>query len=60
MHIDFALPPPDGDLMNAFENYKAKTAKAAMDFGLHMAVTKFDDKVHPHFSSNYTENPRRS
>ena len=45
MHIDFALPPPDGDLLKTWENYEQKTAKAAMDYALHIAVTKFDEKA---------------
>lgn len=45
MHIDFALPPPDGNILKAWDNYQAKTRVAAMDFGLHIAITKLTDEV---------------
>ena len=46
MHIDFGLPT-DHDLEQGFKDYQQKTQKAVMDFGLHMAVTRFDAKVPP-------------
>jgi dihydroorotase-like cyclic amidohydrolase len=44
MHIDFALPI-DGDLAAGFENYKRKAARSIMDYGFHMAITQWNDKV---------------
>ena len=44
MHIDFALPV-SGDLRLGLESYQKKSAKSVMDFGLHMAVTTWNDKV---------------
>lgn len=45
MHIDFALPT-GGDLLKGFADYIEKSARnAAMDYGFHMAVTKWDTKV---------------
>lgn len=45
MHIDFALPT-GGDLLQGFEDYVEKSSRnAAMDYGFHMAVTKWDAKV---------------
>ena len=44
MHIDFALPV-DHDLRAGLESYEAKSAISVMDFGLHMAVTSWSDKV---------------
>ena len=46
MHIDFGLPT-NHDLEQGFKDYQQKMQKAVMDFGLHMAVTKFDTKVLP-------------
>ncbi|GMH45133.1 hypothetical protein BSKO_13090 [Bryopsis sp. KO-2023] len=44
MHIDFALPT-NGDLLRGFENYKKKAEKSCMDYGFHMAITTWNDKV---------------
>jgi dihydropyrimidinase len=44
MHIDFALPV-NGDLAAGFENYKRKSARSVMDYGFHMAITQWNDKV---------------
>lgn len=46
MHIDFALPK-DHDLEKGFQEYQQKVKKSVMDYSLHMAVTRFDDKVNP-------------
>lgn len=44
MHIDFALPT-NGDLAQGFLDYEKKAAKSVMDYGFHMAVTTWNDKV---------------
>ena len=43
-HIDFALPK-DGDLLAGLENYHHKSAGGVMDFGFHMAINLWNDKV---------------
>jgi len=45
MHIDFALPDSAGDLAAGYEAYTKKAEKSCMDYGFHMAVTKWNDKV---------------
>ena len=44
MHIDFVIPV-NGNLTAGLESYKHKAAKAAMDYGFHMAITKWNDEV---------------
>lgn len=45
MHIDFVLPPADGNIIQGWETYQEKAEGAAMDYGFHIAVTKFDEEV---------------
>ncbi|KAI5435852.1 hypothetical protein KIW84_022327 [Lathyrus oleraceus] len=44
MHIDFAIPI-DGSLMAGFKAYEKKAKKSCMDYGFHMAITKWDETV---------------
>jgi dihydropyrimidinase len=44
MHIDFALPV-DGDLAAGYHAWEKKAEKSCMDYGFHMAVTKWNDGV---------------
>ncbi|OWM69131.1 dihydropyrimidinase-like [Punica granatum] len=44
MHIDFAIPV-GGSLIAGFEAYEERAEKSVMDYGFHMAVTKWDDTV---------------
>jgi dihydroorotase-like cyclic amidohydrolase len=44
MHIDFVIPI-NGNLTAGFEAYVDKAKKAAMDYGFHMAITKWDEDV---------------
>jgi dihydropyrimidinase len=44
MHIDFIIPV-NNNLTAWLESYKHKAAKASMDYGFHMAITKWDDEV---------------
>ncbi|KAF3430945.1 hypothetical protein FNV43_RR25675 [Rhamnella rubrinervis] len=44
MHIDFVIPV-NGSLMAGFEAYEKKARKSCMDYGFHMAITKWDEGV---------------
>ena len=44
MEIDFAVPV-DGDIMAGYKMYREKAAKSVMDYGFHMAITTWNDKV---------------
>ncbi len=44
MIIDFALPI-NGDIAKGFKRYLDVTKRAVMDYGLHMAITDWNDKV---------------
>ncbi|KAL1555182.1 dihydropyrimidinase [Salvia divinorum] len=44
MHIDFVIPV-DGSLSAGYEAYVKKAERSAMDYGFHMAITKWDDTV---------------
>ncbi|CAA2979704.1 dihydropyrimidinase [Olea europaea subsp. europaea] len=44
MHIDFVIPV-NGSLLGGYEAYVEKARKSCMDYGFHMAVTKWDDTV---------------
>ncbi len=43
--IDFVIPNPQQDLMEAFQLWQEKAEKAAADFSFHVAVTWWDDSV---------------
>lgn len=44
MHIDFVIPV-NGSLPAGFEAYVKKSKSSCMDYGFHMAITKWDDVV---------------
>lgn len=44
MHIDFAQPV-DHDLLAGLRVWQAKAAQGVMDYGFHMIVTSWSDKV---------------
>lgn len=44
MHIDFVIPVK-GSLSKGFEAYEDKAKKSCMDYGFHMAITKWDENV---------------
>ncbi|KAJ6842256.1 dihydropyrimidinase isoform X1 [Iris pallida] len=44
MHIDFVIPV-DGSLSAGFDVYVEKAKKSTMDYGFHMAITKWDETV---------------
>ncbi|XP_057480383.1 dihydropyrimidinase-like isoform X2 [Actinidia eriantha] len=44
MHIDFVIPV-NGSLSAGFESYLGKAKRSCMDYGFHMAITKWDETV---------------
>ncbi|XP_042508304.1 dihydropyrimidinase-like [Macadamia integrifolia] len=44
MHIDFVMPV-NGSLTAGFEAYTKKAKKSCMDYGFHVAITKWDEVV---------------
>lgn len=44
MHIDFVIPI-NGSLTAGFEAYEKKAKNSCMDYGFHMAITKWDEVV---------------
>ncbi|GAB2218430.1 hypothetical protein Droror1_Dr00001653 [Drosera rotundifolia] len=44
MHIDFVIPV-DGNLTAGLEVYEKKAKNACMDYGFHMAITKWNEEV---------------
>ena len=44
MHIDFVIPV-NGSLPAGFEAYVEKAKSSCMDYGFHMAITKWNDVV---------------
>ncbi len=46
MIIDFVIPGPQQDLMEAFHTWRGWSEKAASDYSFHVAITWWDDTVH--------------
>ncbi|KAL5580333.1 hypothetical protein UlMin_012775 [Ulmus minor] len=44
MHIDFIIPV-NGSLIEGFKAYEKKSRISCMDYGFHMAITKWDETV---------------
>ncbi|XP_073283802.1 dihydropyrimidinase isoform X2 [Primulina huaijiensis] len=44
MHIDFVIPV-NGSLLAGFDAYVKKAERSCMDYGFHMAITKWDNSV---------------
>ncbi|KZV57606.1 dihydropyrimidinase family protein [Dorcoceras hygrometricum] len=44
MHIDFVIPV-NGSLLAGFDSYVKKAERSCMDYGFHMAITKWDNSV---------------
>jgi dihydropyrimidinase len=44
MHIDFVLPV-EGDIQEGLRQYRQKAAIGCMDYGFHVAVTTWNEKV---------------
>jgi dihydropyrimidinase len=45
MIIDFVIPPKGGSLLEAVDTWHERAAKAATDFGFHVAITGWDERV---------------
>ncbi|GBQ90105.1 dihydropyrimidinase [Acetobacter nitrogenifigens DSM 23921 = NBRC 105050] len=43
--IDFVIPEQGGSLIDAWRAWRAKAEKAAADYGFHVAVTHWDERV---------------
>ena len=43
--IDFVIPPPGTSLVEAWREWRAKSEKSAADYGFHVAVTWWSDRV---------------
>lgn len=46
MIIDFVIPAPAQDVMEAYHQWRDWAAKAAADYSFHVAITWWDDSVH--------------
>ncbi len=46
MIIDFVIPDPQQNLMEAYKQWRGWAEKAASDYSFHVAVTWWDDSVH--------------
>ena len=46
MIIDFVIPSPQQDVMEAYETWRGWAKKAAADYSFHVAITWWDDSVH--------------
>ena len=46
MIIDFVIPGPQQDVMEAYETWRGWAKKAAADYSFHVAITWWDDSVH--------------
>lgn len=46
MIIDFVIPSPKQDIMEAYRTWRGWAEKVATDFSFHVAITWWDDSVH--------------
>ena len=46
MIIDFVIPNPQQDIMEAYQQWRGWAQKAAADYSFHVAITWWDDSVH--------------
>jgi len=46
MIIDFVIPSPQQDVMEAYETWRGWAKKSAADYSFHVAITWWDDSVH--------------
>jgi dihydropyrimidinase len=46
MIIDFAIPNPQQDVMEAYEQWREWAQKSVSDYSFHVAITWWDDSVH--------------
>jgi dihydropyrimidinase len=43
--VDFAIPSKGMSLLDIYEQYRKKGEKAAGDYGLHIGIVEFNEKV---------------
>jgi len=46
MIIDFVIPNPQQDILEAYQNWRSWAEKSAADYSFHVAITWWDDSVH--------------
>lgn len=46
MAIDFVIPGPQEDILEAYKKWRGWSEKAAQDYSFHVAITWWDDSVH--------------
>jgi dihydropyrimidinase len=44
--IDFVIPDPEQNIMDAYRNWREWSEKSAADYGFHVAITWWDESVH--------------
>ena len=44
--IDFVIPDPQQNIMDAYKTWRGWAEKSAADYGFHVAITWWDDSVH--------------
>ena len=55
MIIDFVIPGPGDDVMEAYQTWRGWAEKAAGDYSFHVAITWWDDSVHKAMETLTTE-----
>ena len=55
MIIDFVIPNPQQDVMEAYKTWRGWAEKAAGDYSFHVAITWWDDSVHKAMETLTTE-----
>ncbi len=55
MIIDFVIPNPQQDIMEAYHTWRGWAEKAAGDYSFHVAITWWDDSVHKAMETLTTE-----
>jgi dihydropyrimidinase len=55
MIIDFVIPSPQQDIMEAYHTWRGWAEKAAGDYSFHVAITWWDDSVHKAMETLTTE-----
>lgn len=55
MIIDFVIPSPQQDIMEAYHEWRGWAEKSATDYSFHVAITWWDDSVHKAMETLTTE-----
>ncbi|MEB0138135.1 MULTISPECIES: dihydropyrimidinase [unclassified Undibacterium] len=53
--IDFVIPAPQQNLLDAYHQWRGWAAKAAADYSFHVAITWWDDSVHADMETLVTQ-----